>query len=199
MTISDYSALLIDAGEYSGRNDIAHMFPRFVGLAEAKINRVLRTADMEKTGTVALADGEALLPPDFLEARTVYGPDGQGLYAWSLDEMNRRYGNRGGLPLGYAVVGNAMRVRPVSAGSIVLDYYAAIPALTRSNPVNWLLTKAPDVYLHAIVEEIGIWERDGEKAAGARAMKEAAMMGLDLQDERSRWGNGQFLLGGIAP
>lgn len=110
--ISDYASLLIDAGEYAGANDIANVFPRLVALAEAKFNRVLRVAEMETVGTVTLIDGNADLPADFLEARLVTAPDGSGLSAWSLSELNRRFGTYGGIPAGYSVVGGAIRVRP---------------------------------------------------------------------------------------
>eukprot|EP01030_Chromulinospumella_sphaerica_P024339 gene24339-24414_t len=76
MTISDYASLLVDAGEYSGRNDIAHLFPRFIGLAELKLNRALRVAGMEVVGTVTLIAGSGPLPTDFLEAREVKNANG---------------------------------------------------------------------------------------------------------------------------
>lgn len=197
--ISDYASLLVDAGEYSGRDDIAHLFPRFVGLAEAKFNRVLRLAEMETSGTIVLTNGNGPLPADFLEARLVTGPDGYGLNAWSLTELDRRYQNYGGIPAGYAVVGNVIRVRPTTSGSLTLDYYATIPPLTVANPTNWLLQKAPDAYLYGLVEEIAIWERDAGKVANAQGLKVQALKGLNLQDERARWGNAQVVVGGLTP
>lgn len=199
MTISDYASLLIDAGEYSDRDDVAHLFPRFVGLAEAKINRVLRVGEMETSAVVPIVEGDGDLPPDFLEARMILGPGGQGLSSWSLQELTRRYGKGGGYPRAYSVVGGVIRVRPVASGNITIDYYAKIPPLTMTNPTNWLLEKAPDAYLYAIVEEIGIWEKNAEKVANARSLKAAALLGLSLQDEGARWGNGQVIIGGPTP
>lgn len=199
MTISDYGSLLVDVGEYSDRDDIAHVLPRFIGLAEAKINRVLRVGEMEQTATVSIVDGEGALPADFLEARMVLGPAGQGLSSWSLQELNRRYGDRGGYPNAYAVVGSKLKVRPSATGDVTIDYYAAIPPLTPATPTNWLLEKAPDAYLYAIVEEVGIWEKNPDKVANARALKEGALLGLSLQDEGARWGNGQVVIGGYTP
>lgn len=199
MTISDYASLLVDVGEYSDRDDIAHLFPRFVGLAEAKINRVLRVGDMEASAVVPIVEGDGALPADFLEARMILGPAGQGLSSWSLQELNRRYGRGGGFPLAYSVVGNTIKVRPAASGDITIDYYAKIPPLTRSNPTNWLLEKAPDAYLYALVEEIGIWEKNPDKVASARGLKENALAGLSLQDEGARWGNGQVVIGGYTP
>ena len=197
--INDYASLLIDAGEYAGANDIAHVFPRLIQLAEAKFNRVLRVAEMETSGTITLVDGNGDLPTDFLEARLVSAPDGRGLNAWSLSELDRRYGSYGGIPAGYSIVSNVMRVRPTSSGTIKLDYYSRIPALTMSNPSNWLLQKAPDAYLDALVEEIGIWKKDADAVQAGRSFKELALRGLALQDERSRWGNAQVVIGGLTP
>ncbi len=197
--IADYASLLVDAGEYAGANDIAHVFQRLVGLAESKFNRVLRVGEMETAGTIVLTDGNGTLPSDFLEARLVRSPDGTGLSAWSLLELDRRYASRGGIPAGYSVVGGVIRVRPTASGSITLDYYAKIPPLTPTNPTNWLLEKAPDVYLYALVEEICIWKKDAEGSSMARGMKELAMRGLALQDERARWGNAQVVVQGLTP
>lgn len=197
--ITDYASLLIDAGEYSGRDDVAHLFPRFVALAEAKMNRVLRIADMETVATVTLTDGNGSLPADFLEAREVLTPDGYTIRAWSLSALTDRYRNRGGYPQGYAVVGTTIMARPMANGNLTMTYYAKIPPLTATNPTNWLLEKAPDAYLYALVEEIGIWAKNAELVGGARPLKENAMAGLTLADNRARWGNGQVTLSGVTP
>ncbi|WP_331374701.1 phage adaptor protein [Sinorhizobium chiapasense] len=198
MTISDYASLLADAGDYSGRDDVAHLFPRFLALAELKLNRVMRVADMEKTATVPLAEGEGSLPAAFLEARQVLGADGRALRALPLQEFNSN-GTSAGAPIGYAIVGAAIRVRPKGGENIRLTYYAKIPPLTAEAPSNWLIEKAPDVYLYALVEEIAIWERDAAKAGAAEALKRQAMAGLGLADERLRWGNAEIVIGGLTP
>lgn len=198
MTISDYASLLVDAGDYSGRDDIAHLFPRFLVIAELKLNRVLRTADMEKTATVLLTEGEGSLPADFLEARQVLAADGQALRALPLQELSS-HGTSVGPPVGYAIIGGAIRVRPKGGEDIRLTYYAKIPPLTAAAPGNWLIEKAPDVYLYALVEEIAVWERDAAKAGAAEALKRQAMAGLGLADERLRWGNAEIVIGGLKP
>ncbi|WP_042777494.1 phage adaptor protein [Sinorhizobium fredii] len=198
MIISDYASLLVDAGDYSGRDDVAHLFPRFLALAELKLNRVMRTADMEKTATVPLAEGEGSLPADFVEARRVLSPDSRALRALPLQELSSHVISDCP-PIGYAIVGSAIQVRPKGGGDIRLTYYAKIPALTPAAPSNWLIEKAPDVYLYALVEEIAIWERDADKAGAAEALKRQAMAGLGLADERLRWGNAEIVIGGLTP
>ncbi|NRP74003.1 hypothetical protein ILFOPFJJ_04924 [Ensifer psoraleae] len=198
MTISDYASLLVDAGDYSGRDEIAHLFPRFLVMSELKLNRVLRVADMEKTVAVPLTEGEGSLPADFLEARQVLAGDGRALRALPLQELSG-HGTSGGPPIGYAIVGSAINVRPKDGEDIRLTYYAKIPPLTAAAPRNWLIEKAPDVYLYALVEEIAIWERDAAKAGAAEALKRQAMAALGLADERLRWGNSEIVIGGLTP
>ncbi|PDT84152.1 hypothetical protein [Sinorhizobium sp. BJ1] len=198
MTISDYASLLVDAGDYSGRDDVAHLFPRFLALAELKLNRVLRVADMEKTMTMPLAEGEGTLPADFLEARQVLGSDHRALRALALQELSGHV-TSGGASIGYAIVGSAIQVRQKGGENLYLTYYAKIPPLTPTAPSNWLIEKAPDVYLYAVVEEIAVWERDAAKAGAAETLKRQAMAGLGLADERLRWGNGEIVIGGLTP
>lgn len=199
MTISDYASLLVDAGEYSGRNDIAHLFPRFLGLAELKLNRGLRVADMEVVDTVSLVNGEGPVPADFLEAREVKTAAGHPIRAVALQQLTDSFGARSGIPSGYAVVGGNMRVRPVCDQDLTVTYYGKIPALTPANPTNWLLEKAADLYVYSLVEEIAIWERDVGKVGAAQQLKMLALSGLKIGDERSRWGNAQVVVGGPTP
>lgn len=196
--MTDYATLLLDAGEYAGRTDFAQHFDRFLRFAEAKLNRVLRVADMEKPATIALLNGDATLPTDFLHVREVVLPHGTILNSVSLQVLSSRYAT-GGWPQGYAVVGNTLSVRPKWTGNASVTYYAAIPPLTLQNPTNWLSTKAPDVYLYAVVEEIAIWAKDAAAAAAAQGQRVNAMSGLSLLDERQRWGNGRIVIGGQTP
>lgn len=199
MTISDYASLLVDAGEYAGKNDFAHVFPRLLGLAELKLNRGLRVADMEVTDTVTLTAGSGPLPADFLEAVEVKNANGIPIRAVALQQQTASYMGRSGIPAGYAIIGNAINVAPSADGDLTITYYGKIPALTPAAPTNWLLTKAPDVYLYALVTEIAIWAKDAEGASAAQQLMALALTGLGIQDERARWGNAQVVVGGVTP
>lgn len=123
MSIADYAALLVDAGEYSGRNDIAHLFPRFVGLAELKLNRALRVSEMEATVAISIIDGDAPLPADFLEARQVLTASGRPIRAMALQQLAASVPAGASAPLGYAVVGNRIRAFPPGSYGLTLTYY----------------------------------------------------------------------------
>lgn len=199
MSISDYASLLVDAGEYSGREDIAHLFPRFLGLAELKLNRGLRVADMEETAAIVLASGDGALPPDFLEAREVKTSANVPIRAVSMQQLTESWAGNSGVPAGYFISGSMIKARPISDQTLTMDYYAKIPALTPSAPTNWLLEKAADAYLYALVNEIAIWSKDVASAQAAQQLMGLALSGLGIQDERARWGNAQVVVGGVTP
>lgn len=199
MSISDYASLLVDAAEYSGREDIAHLFARFLGLAELKLNRGLRVADMEKTAAIVLASGDGALPSDFLEAREVKTSANVPIRAVSMQQLTESWAGNSGVPAGYFISGSTLKARPISNQTLTMTYYAKIPALTKAAPTNWLLTRAPDVYLYALVTEIAIWERDAAKVQAMQQLMSLALSGLTIEDERNRWGNGQVVVGGVTP
>lgn len=199
VAITDYASLMLDAAEYSGRDNIAHVFPRYVGMAEVKLNRALRVADMEVVGTVTITNGDGTLPADLMEVREFRSPTNIPIRAMSLQQLTNAYRDQSGIPKGYAVVGSTVKVRPIASGDCQVTYYGKIPALTPSSPTNWLLTKAPDVYLYAVIAEITIASQDVAKTQAAMQFLGLALQGLQIEDERRRWGNSQVVVGGLTP
>ncbi|SDP08500.1 hypothetical protein [Phyllobacterium sp. OV277] len=197
--INGYADLLVTAGEYSGRNDVAHLFSRFLGMAETKLNRRLRVGEMEQAAVVAVAFGAGSLPADFIEARSVSNPAGCVLRSLPLQVLMNRDRTRRGIPDAYAVQGRSIAVRPAWNGTLTVFYYAAIPPLRPANPSNWLLETAPDVYLYALVEEIAIWAKDAASASAAASFKEQAIKSLAVNDERARFGQNKVSIGGPTP
>ena len=109
---------------------------------------------MEATAAITVVEGDAPLPADFVEARQVLSASGRPIRAMALQQLAESNLAEACGRLGYAIVGN--RIKPFPAGSygLTMIYYRKIPPLTAENPVNWLLERAPDVYLYGLVEEI---------------------------------------------
>lgn len=199
--IADYSDLLVAVSDYAGKPEITHLFPRFLALAEAKLNRSLRLSKMEDTATVTVTAGVGDLPDDFLEARVVYGANKVALSGIPLSVLIEGYANRqGGGAVAFCIQGDTLRVAPVWTGSLTLEYYAAIPALTTTNKTNWLLTLAPDLYISALVEQVAIWSGDAEKVAASRAIVDDTVRALHAQDGAKRFSVSRVIPGrGINP
>ena len=206
MAFTDYTDLLIGTSDYTGRDDVTHLFPRFVKLAESRLNRRLRVGDMEaETQITTDANGEVSLPSDFLEMREVKNSVGRILKSNSLNALTRSYGNRGGTPEAYAVVGTEFHVKPKGAATFDITYYQDIPSLT-ANSTNWLLTRAPDVYLAAVSAQVLLWASAQEGGAdnaqrldAANALYDETTAQLIIDDERARFGNAAVRLSGHTP
>ncbi len=197
--INGYADLLVTAGEYSGRNDIAHLFSRFLGMAEMKLSRCLRVADMEASAIVPVMLGGGPLPPDYLEARSVNDLSGRSLRSVPLQVLLSKDKTRAHSPDAFAINGRNLIIFPAWTGNLNLNYYAAIPGLKPNNPTNWLLDTAPDIYLFALVEEISIWAKDAAGAGAAATLKEQALKSVIVNDEIARFGQNKVSIGGQTP
>ena len=199
--ISDYADLLVAVSDYIGRDDFAGVFDRLVGLAEDKLNRRLRTSYQEETTTLTPdINGEASLPADFVDVREAFLADQQyaRLQGMSPAAIRTYYGAIGGAPRRYAVSGRTFIVRPIGQNAVTLNYYASIPPLA-SNPSNWLITEASDVYLWAVTLEAAIWAKNAEAIQAAKALADDAIAGLSNRDGRALWSNARVQVMGPTP
>lgn len=153
-TITNYSTLQTTVADYLNRQDLTAYIPTFIQLAEADMNTRLRTREMIVRATTTNDDEFVRLPLDFLESINLQLTDGQSpLRFVTLDEadiINKRQTYTA--PTFYSLMNGAIELVPPPATGddveIEMVYYGKIPALSDSNTSNWLLLKAPDVYLY---------------------------------------------------
>lgn len=155
MAITTYSELQDAIANWIDRDDLTDRLPEFIELAEGTLNALLRDPRMVTRTTLALTTpwDRVACPSDMLEdvyAQSTVAP-ASPLEKVGVDQLvSIRRSTVGGTPRFYAVLGRFIHVAPARTtdGSIDLDYYQAIPALSVSNTTNWLLTFAPDLYLY---------------------------------------------------
>ena len=155
MAITTYAELQTAIGDWLNRADLDQKIPDFIRLAESTLNDVLRSADMVTQSTaVTISSGRADLPADALELvyAQVAGEDDEPLEQITPQQLTmlRRTRTRDAAnPRFFAIIGRKIAVTPTpTSGSLDIDYYQRIPALTDSNTTNWLLTDAPHMYLY---------------------------------------------------
>lgn len=168
MAITDYSTLQTAVGEWLHRTDLATQIPTFIQLAETKIANNIRSRQLETTTTLVTTDGVSTvaLPSDYGSFKNLqiagYPP-----LTLVPDDILLLYNSSGGLgvPQFYCLQGNDLVLSPVPNSELTINvvYYKDLTPLSSINPVNWVLTKYPAVYLYGALIEASIFTNDPEQ------------------------------------
>lgn len=151
-TITNYTTLQSTIADYLNRADLTAQIPTFIQLAEADFNTRLRTREMIVRAEAQSSNEYVQLPADWLEAINLHIVDGaQPLRFVTLDEAD--YINKQQIftnVAAYSLMNGAIELIPAPGADIDIEmiYYGKITPLSSEVATNWLLTKAPDVYLY---------------------------------------------------
>jgi len=186
MALANYSDLQAATADWLNRSDLNSIIPDFITNAEARLNSRVRTRDMEIIASVTFdANGEYTLPADYLEWRSITvnsTPSARPEFV-EPDAAEFMYKFRPNSPPQYfTILGTKVKLQPSYAGTGTFVYYGKIAALSVGSPTNWLLTKAPDVYLYATLVEGAFYLKDETAAVGYSQKLEAALDNLQQID-----------------
>lgn len=192
MAIGNYAQLQTAIGNWLARNDLAATIPDFIRLAESRINRRLRVAQMLTRATTQTVPGDSyiLKPADFLEMRNieVSGSPNMVLEYATPAVIDRKYRSDWvGRPSAYTILGQEVQLAPVPDAEYVIEmaYYAKVPELEQSN-TNWLIQQAPDIYLYGALIEAKAFIED-EKFQLWKAAFDEAINDLTRSDKRAKF------------
>jgi len=186
------------------RSDISASTGDCIALTEAYLNRNLRCRQMVATSTFTTTAGVASLPTDFLGVISVrrMGTPVSTLTPLDAEEFQRFYGTlSAGVPGAYMISGTTIIIAPVdNSTSNKMDYYQKIPALSGSNPTNWLLTLYPDVYLFGALAEAELLAKDGASGMGWKGRRDDACQDIQMSEAfRYRGPSPQIRTQGMTP
>jgi hypothetical protein len=196
----NYTELVAAAKSYSDRNDIdvANSIDTFITLAEARINRLLRTRKQAGRHYINTVSGQEYycLPQDYSGIRdiqinkTVPGSESKSFRFAEPDIFNAlRNEVYAGVPY-YCIIANQLQVYPIlDAGqTIEMVYYKKVTHLSSVNVQNWLSIDHPDIYLSGIIAEIELFVKNYEVSTLWVDRMSAAINELDSSDFEERWG-----------
>ena len=193
MAISNYSELKASIADYLNRADLTAVIPDFITLAEAQINRQLRTHDMMKRATASVTEDYFSVPTDWLETNvlvnlgTITAPMEYVDYE-RLNELKAL--SLTGDPRFYTMIDGKFLILPAATSespvNLELSYVGRIPALSDSNTTNWLLTKSPDLYLYAALMQAEPYLKNDERVGLWATAMQNSMENMRLEGERSK-------------
>jgi hypothetical protein len=205
MALSTYAELQASIALWLMRDDLTAPIVDFITLAEARLNKKLRVREMETTpSAITLTSGVGALPSDFLEARRlVANSDPISVLSYiTPDQAATEYGANtitGGWARYYTIIGTNFTVYPTTTSTCTLTYYQKVPALSVSATTNWLLTKAPDVYLYGALAESAPYLADDQRLQIWLTMYQAAVNDLQNADQLANYSRATSRIKGATP
>ena len=97
--------------------------------------------------------------------------------------------NTVGFPKSYNLLDQSMILYPTpdAAYRYILYYIPTVRPLTDSQPTNWLIERAPNVYLYACLKEAAVFIKDWESAGQYEGMYLTSLAGITSADDRTRF------------
>jgi hypothetical protein len=173
------------------RDDLAGQIPDFILYAEARLNNILRVAQMQASATITLTAGTGSLPTDYLSWIRVYS-NSSPVYdlqnvdpAWAIEKYPD---TASGTPAYFYIAGSSIFTKPVSSSNVIMLYNQKIPALASNISGNWITSRDPRLYLYAACLEAAPHIDDDARITTWGKMLEIAVNELHQSDTGHRWG-----------
>lgn len=167
MSISTYAELKTAVGNWLHRSDMTAYLDDIIMLGEQRINREVRTPDMETAFSDTIASGLVAVPADFVEWKSIYvdGTPTRKLFVRSLGWIYDKYPLRSSESKPMYIARNGANFEfgpfPDSTYTIKGTYYARLAAVSSS--WNALATANPDLYLFASLAEAMAFIKNDER------------------------------------
>jgi hypothetical protein len=200
MALSTYTELKTSIGDWLNRADLTSVIPDFISLAEAQVERTLRTRQMIVRANASFDAEYGAVPSDFLETKslklTSTNPQ-TPLEFLSIDALDNKASEYtgSGKPRFFGVVGGQFRIVPTPDATYTteLTYYAKLTKLSSSVATNWLLTANPDIYLYGALLQAAPYLQDDARIQTWATLYERALNDSQTADDRGASSGGALL------
>lgn len=196
-TIGEYSDLVTKVGQWLDRDDLEDRIPDFCALLESRLNRLLRTLNMETQSLLVVTGETYTLPSDFRMMRSLHieGSPDRPLREMAPAAIPNSISGEAGIPQSYWLRNRVLVLAPPPSDTTTLNavYYRRVPPLTASEPLNWVLEEYPDIYVWGVLEQAAIYLRDPEAIALCKDRLDEAIAELQVASRRDRYGGGPLV------
>lgn len=188
-TITNYSTLKSTIADYLNRADLTSQIETFIQFAEADLNTRLRCREQIVRAEATSSAEYVQLPADWLEAINLHIVGGQQPLRYvTLDEadiINKEQIYTA--PHFYSLMNGAIEIIPEPSDDIDIEmiYYSKITSLSNVNTTNWLLTKAPDVYLYGALTHAAPFLMDDQRIPVFAQIYLARVQALQDESQKS--------------
>jgi hypothetical protein len=197
MALTTYTELKTSIGDWLNRTDLTSAIADFISLAEAQIERQLRTRQMISRSNADINTEYAALPSDFLETKsfklTSTNPVTPLVFQTidALDDLSRQY-SAASRPKYFGIVGGQIRLIPAPDATYTTEliYYAKLTKLSASVSSNFLLASSPDIYLYGSLLQAAPYLQDDARIPVWSSLYDRALTDVQTADDRGSTSGG---------
>ena len=200
MALTTYTELKASIADWLNRTDLTAAIPDFISLAEAQIERTLRTRQMIVRANASFNVEFGATPADFLEVRSfkLSGTNPPTPLSFmtidALDAESTKF-TASGRPKFFGIVGGQFRLVPTPDSNYAteLTYYAKLSKLSASVATNFILSASPDIYLYGALLQAAPYLQDDNRISVWATLYERALNDLQTADDRASTSGGALL------
>lgn len=172
MSLASYSDLKAAVARWLRRSDLSDVIPDLIVLAEATMNRELRTALQLVRQPFTITAELVTKPTGFRMMRALRLTDfpSTEVLEWTPEEMARNKAKPTqvqGFPRRYSAVGSQLEFWPYpdKQYQALITFQAGFTPLSDAHPVNWILADHPDAYLYGALSEGSAFAKNFDSAS----------------------------------
>jgi hypothetical protein len=195
--VTDYTTLQDHIADTLNRSAAAFtaVVPNFIQQFEAKAKNDFRLRSLTDRGVVSVSADALALPSDFYsledwyhDGDTYFGPI-EIVSRNLIGKLKASYGKTG-VPQFASIVDGKVSFAPVpdQAYNTKMTYWRQVTNLSATNTTNWLLDKAPDIYIYGSMVEAHIYLKDSVKAGEAQAVLDQRSDALHAAEMDAQFG-----------
>lgn len=201
MALTTYTELKASIADWLNRTDLTAAVPDFISLAEAQMERTLRTRQMIVRATASINTEYSAVPDNFLETKSIKLNTNPvtALTFESIDALDSLKSTTyisPGKPQYFGIVGGQIRVLPEPDATYTAEliYYAKLSKLSSSVASNFLLAQAPDVYLYGSLMQAAPYLKDDARIPVWAAIYTRGLEELQIADDRGATSGGSIMM-----
>lgn len=187
--ITNYASLQSAIADYLNRQDLTAQIPMFIQFCEAELNTQLRCREQIVRAEATSSAEFVQLPAGWLEGINLQIVDGVSPLRYvTLDEADIiKRERRFDAVHAYSLMNGAIELVPAPSDDVDIEmvYYEKIPALSSQNTTNWLLTKAPDVYLYGALTHASPFLLDDQRMSMFASIYGGRVAALNDESQKS--------------
>jgi hypothetical protein len=200
VAVTDYASLSTAINDFEERAYDQGQLDRFIGLAEGVIRLELPPDFSNQTSTtLTFVSGSVAQPSGFIRPVALTHSTYGGMDQIDIGVVRERRISNSGVPSGYAIIGTTFELDTTFSGSMTLDYEGTLAGLSSGNTTNWLITKAPHIYLNACKAIATFYQKNMGDFAGIQQMVAAELDALSFQSVVGQMGRATVTIPGMTP